>query len=186
MALYLTTGFRGQRLFRRNRQQHLVFSLKFSSITSDFFDSNEIALSEVLTFWFQYNLVCFCRAFASILFHTLYSTFKSEYLSSSVYWPWLYKAFSASRFCQSMNLLNLILKSGKLDREKSTQSFNAEFLPSTPLVVNIVFFVSARFQTSKIILVIQPTISLEMPVPSQGHYGFHSFPVVDWFCVYIL
>ena len=26
---------------------------------------------------------------------------------------------------------------------------------------------------------IQPTISLEMTVPSQGHYGFHSFPVVD-------
>jgi hypothetical protein len=26
---------------------------------------------------------------------------------------------------------------------------------------------------------IQPTISLEMPVPSQGHYGFHSFPVVN-------
>jgi hypothetical protein len=25
----------------------------------------------------------------------------------------------------------------------------------------------------------QPTIALEMPVPSQGHYGFHSFPVVD-------
>jgi hypothetical protein len=25
---------------------------------------------------------------------------------------------------------------------------------------------------------IQP-ISLEMRVPSQGHYGFHSFPVVD-------
>jgi hypothetical protein len=25
----------------------------------------------------------------------------------------------------------------------------------------------------------QQTISLEMPVPSQGHYGFHSFPVVD-------
>jgi hypothetical protein len=25
----------------------------------------------------------------------------------------------------------------------------------------------------------QLTISLEMPVPSQGHYGFHSFPVVD-------
>jgi hypothetical protein len=22
-------------------------------------------------------------------------------------------------------------------------------------------------------------ISLEMPVPSQGHYGLHSFPVVD-------
>jgi hypothetical protein len=26
---------------------------------------------------------------------------------------------------------------------------------------------------------IQPTIYLEMPEPSQGHYGFHSFPVVD-------
>jgi hypothetical protein len=26
---------------------------------------------------------------------------------------------------------------------------------------------------------IQPTIYLEMPVPSQGHYGFHSFPIVD-------
>jgi hypothetical protein len=26
---------------------------------------------------------------------------------------------------------------------------------------------------------IQPTISLEMPVPSQGHYGFPSVPVVD-------
>jgi hypothetical protein len=26
---------------------------------------------------------------------------------------------------------------------------------------------------------IQATISLEMPVPSQGHYDFHSFPVVD-------
>jgi hypothetical protein len=25
----------------------------------------------------------------------------------------------------------------------------------------------------------QPTISLEMPVPSQSYYGFHSFPVVD-------
>ena len=27
--------------------------------------------------------------------------------------------------------------------------------------------------------------SLEMPVPSQGHYGFHSFPVFDWFCLFI-
>jgi hypothetical protein len=24
-----------------------------------------------------------------------------------------------------------------------------------------------------------------MPVPSQGHYGFHCFPVVDWFCLFI-
>jgi hypothetical protein len=26
---------------------------------------------------------------------------------------------------------------------------------------------------------------LSMPVPSQGHYGFHSFPIVDWFCLFI-
>jgi hypothetical protein len=32
---------------------------------------------------------------------------------------------------------------------------------------------------------IQPAISLEMPVPSQGHYGFHSSSVVDWFCLFI-
>jgi hypothetical protein len=24
-----------------------------------------------------------------------------------------------------------------------------------------------------------------MPVPSQGYYGFHSFPVLDWFCLFI-
>ena len=32
---------------------------------------------------------------------------------------------------------------------------------------------------------LQPTISLEMPVPSPGHFGVHSFPVVDWFCLFI-
>jgi hypothetical protein len=32
---------------------------------------------------------------------------------------------------------------------------------------------------------IQPTISLEMPVPSQGHYGFHSFRLLtDFVCLY--
>ena len=41
---------------------------------------------------------------------------------------------------------------------------------------------SGRFGALKNL--IQPTISLEMPVPSQGHYGFHSFPVVDWFCLF--
>ena len=31
---------------------------------------------------------------------------------------------------------------------------------------------------------IQPTISLEMPVPSQGHYGFHSFRLLtDFVCL---
>jgi hypothetical protein len=30
-----------------------------------------------------------------------------------------------------------------------------------------------------------PTISLEMPVPSQGHWGFPSFLVVDWFCLFV-
>jgi hypothetical protein len=36
-----------------------------------------------------------------------------------------------------------------------------------------------EFTTVHNLILIQPTISLEMPVPSQGHYGFHSFPVVD-------
>ena len=32
---------------------------------------------------------------------------------------------------------------------------------------------------------IQPTISLEMPVPSQGHYGFHSLRLLtDFVCLY--
>jgi hypothetical protein len=32
---------------------------------------------------------------------------------------------------------------------------------------------------------IQPTISLEMPVPSQGHYGFHIFRLLtDIVCLY--
>ena len=46
---------------------------------------------------------------------------------------------------------------------------------------------SSKWKTSLFALndMIQTTISLEMPVPSQGHYGFHSFPVVDWFCLFI-
>ena len=36
-----------------------------------------------------------------------------------------------------------------------------------------------------IIILLIFTISLEMPVPSQGHYGLPSFPVVDWFCLFI-
>ena len=32
---------------------------------------------------------------------------------------------------------------------------------------------------------LQPTISLEMPIPSQDHCGFPSFPVVDWFCLFV-
>ena len=32
---------------------------------------------------------------------------------------------------------------------------------------------------------IRPTISLEMPVPSQGHYGFPRFPVIDRFCLFM-
>ena len=32
---------------------------------------------------------------------------------------------------------------------------------------------------------IQPIISLEMTLPSQGHCGFPSFPVIDWFCLFV-
>jgi hypothetical protein len=70
----------------------------------------------------------------------------------------------AKKARQLLNEENVIVdapisKSGKLDREKSTQSFNAEFLLSTALVVNIVFFMSARFRTSKIILVLKIWLS---------------------------
>ena len=43
-------------------------------------------------------------------------------------------------------------------------------------VIDSYINISPRLSTHNLI---QPTISLEMPVPSQGHYGFHSFPVVD-------
>jgi hypothetical protein len=44
-------------------------------------------------------------------------------------------------------------------------------------ILNVFFYWSIVYFCLSMIL-IQPTISLEMPVPSQGHYGFHSFPVV--------
>ena len=40
-------------------------------------------------------------------------------------------------------------------------------------------FVLITWSIIRIIYLIQPTISLEMPVPSQDHYGFHSFQAVD-------
>jgi hypothetical protein len=44
----------------------------------------------------------------------------------------------------------------------------------------IVLTVLFRFTDSEYPFdIFKPTISLEMPVPSQGHYGFHSFSVVD-------
>jgi hypothetical protein len=47
-------------------------------------------------------------------------------------------------------------------------------LPVTLGVVELLTMLVVRFLGN----LIQPTISLEMPVPSQGHYGFHSFLVV--------
>ena len=41
------------------------------------------------------------------------------------------------------------------------------------------------FNTRDSLYASHSTISLEMPVSSQGHYGFHSFPVVDWFCLFL-
>jgi hypothetical protein len=49
------------------------------------------------------------------------------------------------------------------------------------------FTVSSKLQFTAIYreILIQPTISLEMPVPSQGHYGFHSFRLLtDFVCLY--
>ena len=53
-----------------------------------------------------------------------------------------------------------------------------------PKTIKLVFVASPlsmqhKGERAKTDMLIQPTISLEMPVPSQGHYGFHSFPVVD-------
>ena len=33
--------------------------------------------------------------------------------------------------------------------------------------------------------VCQSFVFCRVVLPSQGHYGFHSFPVVDWFCLFI-
>ena len=43
--------------------------------------------------------------------------------------------------------------------------------PITPL--------GTKYRLIYTVLNTEPNISLEMPVPNQGHYSFHSFPVVD-------
>jgi len=45
------------------------------------------------------------------------------------------------------------------------------------LLQYIVFIIIINFISRNIMSKINKF--LEMPVPSQGHYGFHSFPVVD-------
>jgi hypothetical protein len=55
-----------------------------------------------------------------------------------------------------------------------------KFKPSVPLGKALrIIRVTNDNGYAALIVMIQSTISLEMPVPSQGHYGFHSFPVVD-------
>ena len=39
--------------------------------------------------------------------------------------------------------------------------------------------------TCKTVAIYYFTPPVKWTVPSQGHYGFHSFPVVDWFCLFI-
>ena len=52
-------------------------------------------------------------------------------------------------------------------------------------LVIIVYFSWKRGHPWHILTYIQPTISLEMPVPSQSHYGFHSFRLLtDFVCLY--
>jgi len=46
-------------------------------------------------------------------------------------------------------------------------------------LVSIMSTIVCLYYVFFIWLCYQPTISLEMPMPSQGHYDFHSFPVVD-------
>jgi hypothetical protein len=46
-------------------------------------------------------------------------------------------------------------------------------------MVSYAFFKSITAQQVGLRSFFLTSIILEMPVPSQGHYGFHSFPVVD-------
>ena len=50
-----------------------------------------------------------------------------------------------------------------------------EFYVYFPIFLKIIFYV---------LYMIQPTISLEMAVPTQAHCGFPSFLAVDWFCLF--
>ena len=78
------------------------------------------------------------------------------------------------------------LYSVALGREKYQMEPKRYYLPLYSTVQTSTSRVNATFKIRVITnLPIQPIISLEMPVPSQGHYGFHSFPVVDWFCLFI-
>jgi hypothetical protein len=44
------------------------------------------------------------------------------------------------------------------------------------IVLSVLFLLS---------IVLSVLLLFKASVPSQGHYGFHSFPVVDWFCLFI-
>jgi hypothetical protein len=71
------------------------------------------------------------------------------------------------------------------------RTYQAVTLQDKPTInVCIASFISAQSGLDKIhnalwlSLIPRPLVS--PPVSSQGHYGFHSFPVVDWFCLFII
>jgi hypothetical protein len=80
-----------------------------------------------------------------------------------------------------------------LEINTRTNQYADYFLPSTiklwnnlPLTLRkteslSIFNKNLKNQNAGLALenLIQPSISLELPVPSQDHYGFHSFLVVD-------
>jgi hypothetical protein len=47
------------------------------------------------------------------------------------------------------------------------------------LFICVISLIGIVYSSDIVFNLTEPTISLEMPVPSQGHYGFHSFQVVD-------
>ena len=53
------------------------------------------------------------------------------------------------------------------------------------LILKVILELCCTFVIGHISSEMQPTIPLEMPVPSQGHCGFPSFSVVDWFCLFV-
>jgi hypothetical protein len=47
----------------------------------------------------------------------------------------------------------------------------------------VYFWLSLRYSLT--FLIVSSVFSNVIPVPSQGHCGFPSFPVVDWFCLFV-
>jgi hypothetical protein len=108
-------------------------------------------------------------------------TFKDDIFRS--YFLRSFIAISAKQVSQIRSIL------WRDNPQKTNNRFNylKRNLVSIPLLISssamiLIRLILRSYQFSN--LLIQPTISLEMSVPNQGHYDFHSCPVIDWFCLF--